>query len=116
MKENKIELRTLGFFDALTLLFIAFKLTGVIAWSWLWVLAPVWLPAAIIIIIVFFRRDSEQGLRHGPGPGYESLRPSAWRPAVPAAQISANFNGRGPRRPRNGIACTAEAAEKSCQS
>ena len=54
MNENKIELRTLGFFDALTLLFIAFKLTGVIAWSWLWVLAPVWLPAAIIIIIAFF--------------------------------------------------------------
>ena len=54
MKENKIELRTLGFFDARTLRFIAFKLTGVITWSWLWVLAPVWLPAAIIIIIAFF--------------------------------------------------------------
>ena len=54
MKENKIELRTLGFCDALTLLFIAFKLAGLITWSWLWVLAPVWLPAAIIIIIAFF--------------------------------------------------------------
>ena len=53
MKENKIELRTLGFFDALALLFIAFKLAGVIAWSWLWVLAPAWLPAAIIIIAFF---------------------------------------------------------------
>ena len=54
MKENKFELRTLGFLDALALLFIAFKLAGVIAWSWLWVLSPVWLPTTIIIIIAFF--------------------------------------------------------------
>lgn len=32
-----------------TLLFIAFlvlKLTGVISWSWFWVTAPIWIPAA----------------------------------------------------------------------
>ena len=41
MKDNKTELRTLSFLDALALLFIAFRLAGVIGWSWLWVLAPV---------------------------------------------------------------------------
>lgn len=30
----------------LTVLFIALKLTGVIDWSWLWVLAPFWGPFA----------------------------------------------------------------------
>ena len=28
--------------QALTLLFIALKLTGHIAWSWVWVLSPMW--------------------------------------------------------------------------
>lgn len=31
----------------LGLLFIGLKLTGYIAWSWLWVLAPFWLPFAV---------------------------------------------------------------------
>lgn len=54
MKDNKTEFRTLSFLDALTLLLIAFRLSGVIGWNWLWVLAPVWLPAAVITIIAFF--------------------------------------------------------------
>lgn len=35
----------------LTLLFIALKLTGVIDWSWWWVLAPVWGVFAILLFI-----------------------------------------------------------------
>ena len=47
-----------GFFGLLTIVFIALKLMGYIAWSWLWVLSPLWLPfiiglvVAIIILIV----------------------------------------------------------------
>ena len=41
----------LGFVEVLTLLFIALKLCGVISWSWLWVLAPVWITFAIIGVI-----------------------------------------------------------------
>lgn len=33
----------------LGVLFIGLKLTGFIAWSWLWVLAPFWIPAAIVV-------------------------------------------------------------------
>ena len=40
--------------DRQALLFIALRLTGVIAWSWLWVLAPLWLPLTILIIAAFF--------------------------------------------------------------
>jgi len=29
--------------------FVVLKLTGVIAWSWLWVLAPFWIPLALVI-------------------------------------------------------------------
>ena len=40
--------------DALAILFIALKLTGVIKWSWLWVLSPIWLDvlAAIIVAVI----------------------------------------------------------------
>lgn len=42
----------IGFLGLLTLLFIALKLTGVIAWSWWWVLAPIWLPTAIFLAFI----------------------------------------------------------------
>lgn len=34
----------------LTLLFVALKLTGYIAWSWWWVLAPLWVPPALFVV------------------------------------------------------------------
>lgn len=41
----------IGFFGLLTLLFIGLKLCGVIAWSWWWVLAPLWIPVALVAVI-----------------------------------------------------------------
>jgi ABC-type antimicrobial peptide transport system permease subunit len=41
-----------GFFGALTILFIALKLLGFIKWSWLWVLSPLWLPLAILLTLL----------------------------------------------------------------
>lgn len=40
-----------GFLGLLTLIFITLKLTGYITWSWWWVLAPMWIPLAIILPI-----------------------------------------------------------------
>jgi len=44
----------IGFCGLLTIVFITLKLTNVIAWSWWWVLSPIWLPAvaAIALLIV----------------------------------------------------------------
>lgn len=42
----------IGFAGLLTILFIALKLTGVIAWSWLWVLSPLWISALIGLVMV----------------------------------------------------------------
>lgn len=41
----------IGFFGLLTILFVALKLTGHIDWSWWWVLAPLWIPAALVILV-----------------------------------------------------------------
>ena len=41
----------LGFFGALTIAFIVLKLCRVIAWSWLWVLSPIWIPLAIVVAV-----------------------------------------------------------------
>ena len=47
--EKKTEAHiSLGFAEALTILFIALKLTGYISWSWLWVLSPIWISLALI--------------------------------------------------------------------
>jgi hypothetical protein len=36
----------------LGILFVALKLTGVIAWSWWWVLAPFWISVAVCLTFV----------------------------------------------------------------
>ena len=36
----------------LLILFVALKLTGVIAWSWWWVLAPLWIPVATFFLVL----------------------------------------------------------------
>lgn len=40
------------FSAALGLLFIGLKLGNVIAWDWLWVLAPLWIPFAIWLVVI----------------------------------------------------------------
>jgi hypothetical protein len=45
----------IGFAGLLTILFIGLKLGGVINWSWLWVLSPLWIGFLIsIVLIVIF--------------------------------------------------------------
>lgn len=43
----------IGFFGALTILFIALKLIGIITWSWWWVLSPLWLPITVVLVVFF---------------------------------------------------------------
>lgn len=44
--------RGIGFTGLLTIVFIALKLTGVIDWSWWWVLSPIWI-SFIFVVLVF---------------------------------------------------------------
>ena len=41
--------------ELLLVAFIVLKLTGVITWSWWWVLSPLWIPLAVglIVTIIF---------------------------------------------------------------
>ncbi len=41
----------IGFIGLLTILFIGLKLTGYITWSWIWVLAPIWISIIVVVII-----------------------------------------------------------------
>lgn len=42
----------IGFLGLLTILFITLKLTGVISWSWVWILAPLWIGSLLVVFIV----------------------------------------------------------------
>lgn len=47
----------IGFFGLLTILFVALKLTGVIAWNWALVLAPAWIGIVLwftIMLIILY--------------------------------------------------------------
>ena len=50
-KVNKFKPR-FPFMGILTLLFVAAKLFGYIDWSWWWVFAPLWIEAAIVLVLV----------------------------------------------------------------
>lgn len=42
----------IGFFGLLGIVFIVLKLMNVISWSWWLVLAPLWVPTAIGVVIL----------------------------------------------------------------
>lgn len=59
-KDKEVKTVGLGFVDALSLLFIALKLTGQIDWNWIWVLSPIWISilflAVLAIVILLIGR------------------------------------------------------------
>lgn len=50
--DSKSKSGGIGFLGVLTLIFIVLKLCGVINWSWIWVLAPSWIPIILVIVII----------------------------------------------------------------
>ena len=49
-----------GIGSALLVVFITLKLCGVISWSWIWVLSPLWIPiclAFVFLIIYAIAKD-----------------------------------------------------------
>lgn len=50
--KNKYVILTVTLFAV----FLVLKLMGVIAWSWWWITAPIWIPflIAVILVIAFF--------------------------------------------------------------
>jgi hypothetical protein len=53
MSEQKVVVRSggIGLGGLLFVVFLTLKLTGVIAWSWWWVTAPLWIPLLLVILI-----------------------------------------------------------------
>ena len=56
MRNQTVEVKSggVGFAGLLAILFIGLKLGHVIAWSWWWVLSPLWIPAAICLALFLF--------------------------------------------------------------
>jgi hypothetical protein len=42
----------IGFVGLLTIVFMTLKLTGYLAWSWWWVLSPMWISLSIVLVIL----------------------------------------------------------------
>lgn len=42
----------LGLSGVLTVVFVVLKLVGVINWSWVWVLSPLWISAIITVVLI----------------------------------------------------------------
>ena len=48
---NKTKQGGLGIVSVLTIIFVVLKLLGVIKWSWIWVLSPLWISAVIVLAV-----------------------------------------------------------------
>ena len=48
---NKTKQGELGIVSVLTIVFIVLKLLGVIKWSWIWALSPIWISAVIVVAV-----------------------------------------------------------------
>ena len=42
----------IGFVGLLTIAFVVLKLCGVISWSWVWVLSPLWISVIVWFLVV----------------------------------------------------------------
>lgn len=53
MSENRTVASSsgIGFAGLLTVAFIVLKLAGIINWSWIWVLSPLWISAGLALIL-----------------------------------------------------------------
>ena len=49
--DNKAKQGGLGIVSVLTIVFIVLKLLGVIRWSWIRVLSPIWISAVIVVAV-----------------------------------------------------------------
>lgn len=49
MSQNNTSTGGLSLVGVLTIVFVVLKLIGVITWSWLWVLSPLWIAALLSI-------------------------------------------------------------------
>ena len=53
MSNRKVEYSGgVGLGTILFIVFLVLKLVGVIAWSWWWVTAPIWIPFLVVIAIL----------------------------------------------------------------
>lgn len=57
----------LGLCSVLTIVFIVLKLVGVINWSWLWVLSPLWIDLilAIVLAIILVLIEEHDDKKYG---------------------------------------------------
>lgn len=51
--KNSNSAKGIGFTGLLTVAFIVLKLCGVIKWSWVWVLSPIWISLLLSVMIFF---------------------------------------------------------------
>lgn len=51
MEKNNNASGGIGFAGLLTICFIVLKLIGIINWSWVWVISPIWISIIIGIIL-----------------------------------------------------------------
>lgn len=67
MNSNRNSSSGIGICGVLTIVFVVLKLIGVINWSWLWVLCPLWINllltiiVAVIIVIINKRTSNKYG-------------------------------------------------------
>jgi hypothetical protein len=74
--------RGLGLPGTLLVVFLTLKLTGLVAWSWVWVLAPAWIGAALLAIgIGVFRLRRGRGACAARGFGRWQRREGDGAPA-----------------------------------
>lgn len=50
--------------NILTIIFMVLKLTGVIDWSWLWVLCPLWIKLLLTVIILIIIEIIDSNFRN----------------------------------------------------
>lgn len=56
MKKNETTMVDLNPANLLAIVFVVLKLTGVINWSWWWVLSPIWIVWGVSLLLIIIAK------------------------------------------------------------
>lgn len=65
-----------GFCGVLTIVFVVLKLVGVINWSWVWVLSPIWIDVLLLLVClgIISICNNRMAPRHSRGTGRDKWK------------------------------------------
>lgn len=53
--DNELKINITVWLEVLQVTFLILKMLDIMKWTWLWVLSPIWIPALIVLFVIYIK-------------------------------------------------------------